>query len=214
MARPPDDHFSRPGFLPANSPNFDSASTDLTPTVRAEVERACAAPGNAFGYGIWTHHIVSVVAFGRELSARLGADAEIVELAALLHDLAGIQDVRLEPDHHLHSADEARRLLATLGYPPERTERVAACILTHRASQGLAPETLEARCVASADAAAHIVQVPSLLHLAYVKKGLGIDEGAAWVRAKLERSYRKLCPEARELIGARYGAALEILTLH
>ncbi len=180
-------------------------------SVRAVVERACAAPTNAFGYGIWTHHIVSVARFGRELSAQLGADAEIVKLAALLHDYAGIKDVRLAPEHHLHSADEARRLLGALGYPPGRTERVASCIVTHRASQGAEPETLEARSVASADALAHIVQVPSLLHLAYVTKGLGIGEGAAWVAAKLRRSYKKLCPEAKELIEGRYRAALEML---
>lgn len=184
---------------------------NLVGRVRAQVERACAAPGNTFGYGIWTHHIVSVVSFGRELSARLGADAEIVELAALLHDYAGIKDVRLEPDHHLHSADEAQRMLDALGYPIKRTERVAACIYTHRASQGLLPETLEARCLASADAMAHIAQVPSLLHLAYVEKGLGIGEGAAWVAAKLRRSYGKLCPEARELIETRYRTALGLL---
>lgn len=179
--------------------------------VAAVVERACAATTNAFGYGIWTHHIVTVVRFGRELSGRLGADAEIVELAALLHDLAGVRDVRLEPEHHLHGAYAARELLGALCYPLGRTERVAACILTHRASRGLMPETLEARCVASADAMAHIAQVPSLLHLAYVKKGLGIEEGAAWAAAKLRRSYGKLCPDAEALIGARYQAALELL---
>lgn len=179
--------------------------------VEREVEQACAAPTNAFGYGIWTHHITQVVQFGRELSKRLGADTEIVELAALLHDYAGIKDVRLTDDHHLHSAAEARRLLTELSYPPERTEQVAACIVTHRASQGLVPETLEARCLASADAMAHIAQVPSLLHLAYVGKSLNVDEGAAWVVAKLERSYQKLCPEAKALIETRYRAALVVL---
>lgn len=179
--------------------------------VEREVERACAAPTNAFGYGIWTHHITQVVRFGRELSERLGADAEIVELAALLHDYAGIKDVRLEPEHHLHSAAEARQLLTALSYPPERAERVAACIVTHRASRGREPETLEARCLASADAMAHIAQLPSLLHLAYVRKGLSVDEGAAWVSAKLTRSYAKLCPEARELMAERYSAALVML---
>jgi len=190
-----------------------SVNTDpaVLASIRAEVERACAAPTNAFGYGIWTHHIVSVVSFGRELSARLGADAEIVELAALLHDYAGIRNASLAAEHHRHSADDARRLLGALDYPPCRTERVAACIVTHRASQGLEPETLEARCLASADAAAHILQVPSLLHLAYVTKGLSIGEGAGWVRAKLERSYQKLCPEAKGLIETRYRAALEML---
>ncbi len=185
--------------------------TQTLEAVRAVAERACAAPTNAFGYGIWTHHIVFVVSFGRELSLVLGADAEIVELAALLHDYAGIKDVRLEPEHHRHGTDEARRLLGALNYPPERTEWVAACILTHRASRGLEPETLEARCVASADGMAHIAQVPSLLRLAYVEKGLSVGAGAAWVAAKLRRSYGKLCPEAKGIIEARYHAALETL---
>ena len=179
------------------------------------VERACAAPSNRFGYGIWTHHLVSVVQVGRELSALTGADAEIVTLAALLHDYAGIKDVALGPEHHLHGAALAQELLATLNYPDARAEHVAACILTHRASQNLKPQlkpqSLEARVLASADAAAHILQVPSLLHLAYVRKGLGIDEGAAWVRAKLERSYQKLMPEAKTLIDGRYQAGLELL---
>ena len=104
-------------------------------------------------------------------------------------------------------------LLSALGYPAEQTERVAVCILTHRASRKLKPQSLEARVVASADAAAHILQVPSLLYLAYVRKGLEIDEGAAWVREKLTRSYQKLMPEAKVLIEGRYGGALELLSL-
>lgn len=181
------------------------------------VEEACAAPTNAFGYGIWTHHITSVVQFGRELAAVTGADGEIVELAALLHDYAGIKDVALELEHHLHGAALARDLLATLAYPEARAERVAACILTHRASRKLKPQlkprSLEARVLASADAAAHILQVPSLLHLAYVRKGLEIDEGAAWVRAKLSRSYGKLMPEAKALLEVRYRGAVMVLSL-
>ncbi len=180
-------------------------------TVRVYVETACRAEANRFGYGIWTHHIRVVVRYGRELSALTGADADIVELAALLHDVAGIKDVTLEPEHHLHGADEARRLLAGLGYPPERTKRVAACILTHRARAGDLPGSLEARCVASADTLAHLRQVPSLLRLAYAEKGLGVDEGAAWVLAKLRRSYAKLMPEALPLAEAPYRAALEVL---
>lgn len=179
--------------------------------VRAFVEAACRAETNRFGYGIWTHHILIVVRYGHELSALTEADAEIVELAALLHDYAGIKDVALEPQHHLHGADGARRLLGSLAYPPERTEHVAACILTHRARAGDAPGSLEARCLRSADALAHLTQVPSLLRLAYAEKGLSVDEGAAWVAAKLKRSYAKLMPEAVPLAEPHYRAALEVL---
>ena len=180
-------------------------------TVRAVVEAACWAEANRFGYGIWPHHILVVVRYGHELSAITGADAEIVELAALLHDYAGIKDVALEPQHHLRGADEARRLLGELGYPCGRTEHVAACILTHRARAGDAPGSLEARCLRSADALAHLAQVPSLLRLAYAEKGLGVDEGAAWVLAKLKRSYAKLMPEAVPFAEPHYRAALEVL---
>jgi HD superfamily phosphodiesterase len=183
----------------------------LVEALRAEVKRACKAPTNAFGYGIWSHHIVHVVAHGRALSATLGADAEIVEVAALLHDYAGIKDACLAPEHHLHGVQEAERLLTELGYPRARTEAVKHCILTHRASRALEPRTLEAITLASADAMAHISQAASLLYLAYVQKGLDVEDGAAWVKGKLERSYRKLCPEAKGMMGADYRAARRFL---
>ena len=59
--------------------------------------------------------------------------------------------------------------------------------------------SVEADCLANADAMAHIDQVPSLLNLAFVQHQMGIDKGARWVRSKLERSWRKLSPEVRQL---------------
>lgn len=180
--------------------------------VRGTVERACLAPENVFGYSIWTHHIVWVERYGLELAQVLGANPLTVQLAALLHDYAGIKAAALAPAHHLYGVEETARVLGELGYPADLIRAVQHCVLTHRASQSLKPETLEAVCLASADAMAHIAQVPSLLHLAYARRGLGVDAGVLWVRGKLERSYRKLCPEAQEMIGARYEGALELLT--
>jgi uncharacterized protein len=50
------------------------------------VREACAQSTNIFGYGIWTHHITQVVKNGKRLAELFGADQEIVEIAALLHD--------------------------------------------------------------------------------------------------------------------------------
>jgi uncharacterized protein len=189
------------------------AISGVIETVRDEVERACKANTNAFGYGIWTHHIIHVVKHGQDLATVLNAETDIVELAALLHDYAGIKNVVLEPEHHLHGVNEAGWILSTLGVPQEKISAVQHCILTHRASQSLKPETLEATCLASADAMAHISQARSLLHLAYTRKGLDIDSGAVWVREKLARSYRKLCPEAKQLIEVDYRAAQRFLNV-
>jgi hypothetical protein len=51
----------------------------------------------------------------------------------------------------------------------------------------------------------------SLLYLAYVEHEMGIDEGAEWVRAKLERSWEKMDPTARELVDNEYEVARTFL---
>ena len=186
-------------------------SSALIQTLEALVREACANERNLFGYGIWTHHIVAVVHHGRRLAEHLGADPEIVEIAALLHDYAGIKDPRASKEHHIQGAVEAGHLLRRLGYPEDKILAVANCIMSHRGSIELERTSREAVCLASADAMAHIEQVPSLLYLTFVRLGMGIDEGTTWVSEKLERSWRKLCPEAKVLMREQYAAARLLL---
>ena len=175
------------------------------------VEAACAGENNIFGYGIWTHHITLVARNGKRLAPLFDADPEIVEIAALLHDYASVKDEALYAEHHVHGPVEAEKILMRLGYPPARIEAVKHAIAAHRASVRVAQRSPEAVCLANADAMTHIEQVPSLLHLVFVQHGMGIDEGAAWVRAKLERSWTKLTPEVQALVRDRYEAALTTL---
>ncbi len=177
------------------------------------VREACAHKSNRFGYGIWTHHIVQVRKYARLLASLNGADVEIVELAALLHDYAAVKDEALYAEHHIYGPIEAERILAALGYPPERIEAVQYCIATHRASVPSERRTIEAQCLADADAMAHIDQVPSLMRMVYVERGLDIDEGTRWVRAKLQRSWNKLSAQAREMISDKYIAVLVTLSV-
>ncbi len=204
-------------------------SDRLIEEIRKTVERACAAESNVFGYGIWTHHIVRVAHHAVRLAPVFEADSEIVEIAALLHDYASVKDEALYEDHHIHGPVEAGKLLEGLGYPPEKTRAVQRAIAAHRASarppegrqtrrppggrqtrrgEGRSPE---AECLASADALAHIENVPSLLHLAYVRRRQGIDDGASWVRAKLMRSWGKLDPRVRGQAREAYESALQVL---
>ncbi|MFL5627737.1 MAG: HD domain-containing protein [Ktedonobacteraceae bacterium] len=175
------------------------------------VEEACRAETNIFGYGIWSHHILSVVEYGKQLALLLDADSNIVEIAALLHDYASVKDQALYKDHHLHGPLEAEKILNELGYPQTTITAVKECIASHRASIEIEQRTREAVCLASADAMAHIVEVPSLLYLAFVQHKMPINEGSSWVREKLKRSWNKLCPEARELMYEKYQGALKVL---
>jgi len=116
-------------------------------------------------------------------------------------------------DHHLHGPLQAEQILNGLGYPQEKTEAVKHCIGVHRASVRGKKRSAEAECLANADAMAHLEQVPSLLHLAYVQHGFEIDAGSAWVMKKLERSWKKLAPKVRQQMKTKYKAALKTLTI-
>ena len=87
------------------------------------VEAACAGEDNIFGYGIWTHHITLVARNGKRLASLFGADPEIVEIAALLHDYASVKDETLYAEHHVHGPIEAEKILTRLGFRRSASRR-------------------------------------------------------------------------------------------
>lgn len=175
------------------------------------VQDACLRKTNVFGPGIWTHHIVFVVKYSKMLAAMLCADQEIVEIAALLHDYAGIKDSSYSKEHHIHGANEAETILKALNYPDDKIEKIKLCILSHRGSVVIQRNSPEEICVASADGMAHIDQVASLMYAAFKERGLSIEDGKTWVREKLKRTWGKLCPKAQTIVKYKYECALEIL---
>ena len=66
-------------------------------------------------------------------------------------------------------------------------------------------------CVADADAISHFDNVPGLLYLAYVRRGLDIEEGKGFVKNKLERSFQKLSDLSKEFYWDKYNKIMEIL---
>lgn len=94
-------------------------------------------------------HIKAVVKTARKLAKQTGADPEIVEAAAWLHD---IMKYDARNDHPNAGAEFARTFLSTTNFPPAKIERVAQAIEHH---MGLwrdeALENLEAAIVWDAD---------------------------------------------------------------
>ena len=98
--------------------------------------------------------------------------------------------------------------LTGFNYPPERIQAVQECITAHRGSVPGERKHVEAECLANADAMAHIEQVPALLAFVFCQRGMGIDQGVAWVSTKLKRSWDKLHPDVQEMVKVQYQAAL------
>ena len=83
-----------------------------------------------------------------------GIDLDVLGAAALLHDIARVEEYG-DPsgltDHALLGADKATRVLQGLGYPDEKIDRIRHCIVSHRFRGGEEPETREAKILFDAD---------------------------------------------------------------
>ncbi len=93
-------------------------------------------------------HALRVREWGKLLAEGDGADATVIELAALLHDI-GRSGV--EKTHAESSAGLAVNILHKTGYSEEIVLRVRDAILTHSREVGHEPNTLEAKILYDAD---------------------------------------------------------------
>lgn len=97
-------------------------------------------------------HVLRVLKMAEKLAAAEGADAEIVRAAVLLHDASGAETGGEGRAEHQHlSAEFARQVLESEGWPVERIAAVQHCIRAHRFRGDERPETLEAQIVFDAD---------------------------------------------------------------
>ena len=159
---------------------------------------------NAYGYEIWEHHIAPMITIANEMAHLHEADAEVVRIAVLLHDFAGIEEFDKAKSHHVHGAEKARLLLREAEYPEEKTELVAQCILHHRVSVPMPKETAEEKCLADADAAAHISDLPSLFFEAFEEKGMEFEKGIHCVQRKIQKDWQRMSEMARMRYAQQY----------
>jgi uncharacterized protein len=98
------------------------------------------------------NHSLRVMDLCIHISSIEGGDSEILEAAALLHDIgrpAQLKDPAV--DHATLSAQLAPDILSGAGFPSQKVPAVVYAIKHHRYSFGLTPETLEARILQDAD---------------------------------------------------------------
>jgi putative nucleotidyltransferase with HDIG domain len=182
---------------------------EVVKSVEKIVEKQCKKNTNIYGYDAWRHHIIPVIKFSKILAKNLGANKEIVELSALLHDVGSIKGDR--KNHHISGMKEAEKILKKFDYPQEKIEKIKHCIYTHRGSKKIKRESIEAECLASADVMAHFKDLPSLFHLVFKIFKMDTDEGMDYLRGKIERDWQKLIPQAKKLVKKEYKAIKLIL---
>jgi HD superfamily phosphodiesterase len=183
----------------------------LVVDIRELVRRACQRNENVFGPAFFDQHLAVVAECAASLAERLSADAEVVELAAYLHDLSAVCDPTTLPDHPRLSADLATQILLEHGYPQGRASDVARAIASHSEPLPMASASPEEVCVSNADAVARILRPAYWMYIAFGIRKYGFEEGRQWLRPLLERQWGRLIEPAKELVGEQYAATLDLL---
>jgi uncharacterized protein len=173
------------------------------------VEKACKSEKNKFGYGIWTNHVFPMIKIGEELGKEYNGDIEIIKIAIILHDLAGIEGNQKE--HHIIGAKRAEEILKKYNYPHEKIEKIKLCILNHRSSVPNKKNSIEEIIVADADAIIHLTQISSLFYAAYKEMDMTIEEGHKWVYEKIKKDYIKLSSISKEKYENEFKTIIKIL---
>jgi uncharacterized protein len=122
-------------------------------------------------YNYRWEHVQAVVRLALRLAEGTGADPEIVEAAAWLHDI--VKGAPGSADHGTAGAIAARRILAGTDFPPAKVDAVAHAIAQHVGLWTEAPvEPLEAAILWDADKLSKL-GATAVLHFA----GYLIDSG-------------------------------------
>lgn len=183
---------------------------DVVEIVSKEVEKRANSKENFFGIGAF-YHIKCVEKNAIYLAKQYGADVEVVQIAALLHDIASITKKKYIEEHHKYGAEIAEELLTELNYSKEKIELVKKCILSHRGSVLVEKTTKEEICVSDADAMSHFDMLPALFNMVYRQMELSIDEGIKFIREKLDRSCNKLTKDTKKMYEDKIKAIMSIL---
>lgn len=149
----------------------------------------------------WEIHVKQVIEFSKQMAVKYGADLEVVWLAAILHDIARLED--LEPHDEIGSK-KAYEILIKKGFDSKLAHEVEITILTHRCKK-YAPETLEQKIVATADAMAHFIPPFYFWIGKYSNKDFAdvLEKN----RKKIERDYNEkiFFEDEKKLVELQYG---------
>lgn len=148
----------------------------------------------------WEIHVKQVIEFSKQMAVKYGADLEVVWLAAILHDIARLED--LEPHDEIGS-EKAYAILLEKGFDLELAGKVESTILTHRCKKYV-PETLEQKIIATADAMAHFI--PPFYFWIGKYSNKSFEEVLEKNRNKLERDFNEkiFFEDEKALVSAQY----------
>lgn len=97
-------------------------------------------------------HLNRVRLYAKYLAEREGGDVFVVQVAALLHDIAKVKSgSKVSGDHASKGAEMAREILLSLGLSSDKVDEIVSCIRSHSRREPPSPKTLNEKIVFDAD---------------------------------------------------------------
>lgn len=153
-----------------------------------------------YNYNYWDNHVKFVVDISKQLAKEKNADLEIVEISAILHDIAKVLSLNEEESHNLVGSQFAVKLLREKGFDEEKIEKVRKCILYHGGDlDDNILLTNEEWCVRNADILSLFNNISIFYHIAFNEYNLKYDEGIKCVKEILYNKYNRLDSELKKI---------------
>lgn len=155
-------------------------------------------------YNIYREHIQYVYKYVLLLSQNKNVDKEVLQLSALLHDVA-MTDRNLDRSkHNKYGSEIAEQFLKDNNYPADKIEFVKKCILNHSSKRAEYRTTEEERILVNADGLSHFDSISNLYSLAHNVMELNDEEAIRFIQDKLTKDYNEISEELKYLINDKY----------
>jgi uncharacterized protein len=118
--------------------------------IREIAERELSCPAHSMEHGVRVYNLCLRLAKYESLIV----DLDVLKTAALLHDIARVEEFRDKTgsiDHATLGAEMSDKILRTLGYSEDKIAHVKHCIASHRIRGKIKPQTKEAKILFDAD---------------------------------------------------------------
>lgn len=165
-------------------------------------------------YNLYHEHVQYVYKYATMIAKEKDVDLEIVELSALLHDIAMTDSNLDRSKHNEYGSIIAEELLLKLNYPIEKIEKVKHCILNHSSKRKEYRTTIEEQILVDADAMAHFDCIDSLYSLAHNVMGLDDEESLKFIKEKLTKDYNEISDDVKIYIAEKYKMIMEITNIN
>ena len=159
-------------------------------------------------YNIYREHIQYVYKYVCLLSKDKDVDHEVLELSALLHDIAMTDRTLDRSKHNKYGSEIDETLLRENNYPEDKIQFVKKCILNHSSKRAEYRTTEEEKILVNADGLSHFDSINNLYSLAHNVMELNDEDTIKFIQDKLTRDYNEISNELKYLIQDKYGKVM------